>query len=147
MGRITTAGAPADPLVPALGLRAGRTVLVLGTGDASLCRRLGETGVRLIVADPSTDARAQIAPRVPSAEIIDGVPGDVPLPQWGTDVVVTDQPDFWLVARESADELYRILIPDGLVAAIGDSSGAVLEGSGFRPEIGAGDTIRVWRKP
>jgi SAM-dependent methyltransferase len=109
-------------LAAEFGLGVGKTIVDLGAADTERAARLSAGGARVIAIEPSEERRAGLARAVVTVEIVDGAPGDIPLPEWTADVIVTAAPEVWLVNAAAVTDVRRVLRPEGGLAVIAAST-------------------------
>lgn len=102
-----------------LGIGPGRRVLDLAAGTGKLSRALAEgSEADLVAVEPSAGMRAEFHRGLPAIPILDGTAEAIPLPQASVDAVAVGQAFHWFRVPEAAEEIARVLRPDGGLALV-----------------------------
>ena len=126
-GRPDYPAAAIDALVERLEIGPGVVVVDLAAGTGKLTRDLVPTGAEVIAVEPIDAMAALLARAVPTARLLRGTAGAIPLPDDSVDVVTVAQAFHWFDATRAAAEMRRVLRPGGAVAALWNTRRTDLE--------------------
>jgi SAM-dependent methyltransferase len=103
------------------------TVLDLGAGTGKLTRLLIERFARVFAVEPAPAMRRVLEAACPAAEVHAGSADAIPLPDASVDAVYAGQAFHWFDDERSANEIARVLRPDGTLVAMFNSPGGPIE--------------------
>jgi SAM-dependent methyltransferase len=93
------------------------TVVDLAAGSGLMTRLLSPVG-RLIAVEPLPEMRRVLAAEVPEAEVLEGTAVHIPLKSHIADAVVVAQAFHWFANTDAANEISRVLKPEGVLALV-----------------------------
>jgi SAM-dependent methyltransferase len=106
------------PLLPPTGL-----VVELGAGTGRLALAGARPGRRWVAAEPSASMLAAARqPRSPGAWMVRATAGALPLPDGAADAVVATFPTSYIVQRQTAAEIRRVLARNGRLVVVLDGA-------------------------
>lgn len=97
--------------------RVGR-VVDLGAGTGALTRLLIDRADEVVAIEPDPRMRQVLINEVPDARAVDGRGESMPLPDHAADAVLASSSWHWMEVGPTLDEVARVLVPGGLLAAL-----------------------------
>ncbi len=117
-GRPSYPPAAIDRIADHLGLTTASTVLDLAAGTGQLSILLQPRVGRIIAVEPAAAMRERIEARLPQARVLDGTAEAIPLDDREVDAVVVGEAFHWFQTQAAAEEIARVLMPQGGIALL-----------------------------